>query len=105
MQSPLSPSTGPSRVSTFADRTTDNTPSPGLDHEEGTSNTSRPVPPTDLTDPTEPASESNTVLTKNNVSLWSQAYIEAKEDPQFVKLLESYSKFLIQRYGLSHSGT
>ncbi|KAH6960223.1 hypothetical protein DER45DRAFT_557288 [Fusarium avenaceum] len=92
-----------SRVSTIADRATDNVPSQGLGLEHGTSNASRPVPSIEITDSSEPAAESNTTLTKINATLWSQAYIEAKEDPEFVKLLESYKKFLIQRYGLSQN--
>ncbi|KAG5657303.1 hypothetical protein KAF25_005867 [Fusarium avenaceum] len=95
----------PSRVSTFADRTTDDAPSPVLEAEHGTSNALRPSPSIDTIGCPEPASENNTFPAKNNVSLWSQAYIEAKEDPEFVKLLESYKKFLIQRYGFSQSGT
>jgi hypothetical protein len=105
MQSPPISSIRPSRVSTFADGTTDNAPSPVVDLEHGTSNATPPFPSINITDSPEPASESDAMLTKNNASLWSQAYIEAKEDPEFVKLLESYKKFLIQRYGLSHDGT
>lgn len=105
MQSSPLPSNRSSRFSTIADRATDNVPSQGLGLEHGTSNASRPVPSIEITESPEPAAESNTTLTKNNATLWSQAYVEAKEDPEFVKLLESYKKFLIQRYGLSQSGT
>lgn len=105
MQTSPIPNNRFTRVSTIADRATDNVPSQGLGLEHGTSNASRPVPSIEITDSSEPVAESSTNLTKINATLWSQAYIEAKEDPEFVKLLESYKKFLIQRYGLSQSGT
>ncbi|KAJ4005466.1 hypothetical protein NW766_011014 [Fusarium irregulare] len=49
-----------------------------------------------------PRPESPEVKTcPKSASLWAQAYREAKKDPGFVTLLESYSDFLADRYGLS----
>ncbi|KAF5617279.1 WD domain protein [Fusarium tjaetaba] len=61
----------------------------------------RPISPADP-----PLSKRNDVTSRPvNKSLWTQAYIEAKEDPEFLKLLASYRSYLAERYGLLRNGT
>ncbi|CAG7566002.1 unnamed protein product [Fusarium equiseti] len=65
--------------------------------EKETKRVSRSVSPIDSTRPGSSGASSGAV----NASLWAQAYRQAKEDPDFVKLLESYNEVLVKRYGLT----
>ncbi|KAF4951958.1 hypothetical protein FGADI_7074 [Fusarium gaditjirri] len=109
-----SSSNRPSRVSTFSDPATHKAlprrPTM-IGNKKNSPRTISPTdsPPSESRDKVEQSkeasvSESNDAVSRPaNASLWAQAYREAKNDPKFVKLLESYKEFLAKRYGLSEN--